>query len=189
MSGCWLVGKLNKQVSAQSVKDESRLNTRWCQQGRHIQVQKRHQDLCNSETCSAGFSFYLVCRRFLHPERLLWRDSEADSARQLALPCSAMTWCSWHSWETSETQKTVSIVVVWVVENQLPTIIEMRLSSKTCAQHLESQHFQMPAHCLTGTRGPKRLRIHPSLKQLKGRSRHWGSWLPSMIPSWCNWQH
>lgn len=90
--------------------------------------QERHQDLCNGKTCSTNFSFYLVHWHFMHPERQLWHNSEADSAQQPALRCSATTWYSWRSWETSEnTENLVSIVVGWEVENQLPIIIEMKL--------------------------------------------------------------
>lgn len=145
MSGRWLSGKQNRQISVPSeVKADlenagsSRGDTAKC---------KRDPGSLQQETWSAGFSFYLVHWHCLPPERLLWRNSEEDSARQLALPCSATTWCSWHSWEVSETQKTVSTVVVWVVENHLPTIREIRLSSKMCTGHLESQHFQMPICC------------------------------------------
>ena len=59
MSGRWLVGKLDKQVSVQSVRDESRLNKCWGQQGRHSQMQKRLQDLCNRKRGAQASLFTL----------------------------------------------------------------------------------------------------------------------------------
>lgn len=133
--------KTDKSVSRQRKADlenagSSRGDTAKC---------KRDPGSLQQETWSAGFFTLSTDIAFLLRGccGVLRGRSEP---RQLALPCSATTWCSWHSWSKWNTENCFT-VVVWVVENHLPTIREIRLSSKMCTGHLESQHFQMPICC------------------------------------------